>query len=44
MHVIAGKAVCFGEALSPEFKRYGRAILDNTQRPCRNIAQAEGCD
>jgi len=31
MHVIAGKAVCFGEALSPDFKRYGRAVIDNAQ-------------
>jgi glycine hydroxymethyltransferase len=25
MHVIAGKAVAFGEALTPEFKLYARA-------------------
>ena len=31
MHVIAGKAVCFGEALGPDFKRYGRAVIDNAQ-------------
>jgi glycine hydroxymethyltransferase len=31
MHVIAGKAVCFGEALRPDFKRYGQAILDNAK-------------
>lgn len=31
MHVVAGKAVCFGEALRPEFKRYGQAILDNAK-------------
>ncbi len=31
MHVIAGKAVCFGEALSPDFKRYGRSVIDNAQ-------------
>ena len=29
MHVIAGKAVAFGEALKPEFKVYAQAILDN---------------
>ena len=29
MHVIAGKAVAFGEALRPEFKDYARRILDN---------------
>ena len=29
MHVIAGKAVCFGEALKPEFKEYTKNIVDN---------------
>lgn len=29
MHVIAAKAVAFGEALRPEFKQYAQAILDN---------------
>ena len=29
MHVIAGKAVCFAEALKPEFKAYGRQIVKN---------------
>jgi glycine hydroxymethyltransferase len=31
MHVIAGKAVCFGEALLPEFKEYGRRIIANAK-------------
>ncbi len=31
MHIIAGKAVCFGEALKPEFKDYGRRIVENAQ-------------
>ena len=31
MHVVAGKAVCFGEALRPDFKRYAQAILDNAK-------------
>jgi glycine hydroxymethyltransferase len=31
MHVIAGKAICFGEALQPSFKRYAQAILDNAK-------------
>ena len=34
MHVIAGKAVCFGEALKPEFKAYQQRVLDN----CRALA------
>jgi glycine hydroxymethyltransferase len=31
MHVIAGKAVCFAEALQPEFKAYGQAIIANAK-------------
>lgn len=31
MHVIAAKAVAFGEALKPEFKTYSQKILDNAQ-------------
>ena len=29
MHTIAGKAVCLGEALKPEFKAYGKQIVAN---------------
>ena len=35
MHVIAGKAVCFGEALQPEFKAYQQLVLDI----CRALAR-----
>ncbi len=31
MHVIAGKAACFGEVLTPEFKKYAQQILDNAK-------------
>ncbi len=31
MHVIAAKAVAFGEALQPEFKRYAQAVVDNAK-------------
>jgi glycine hydroxymethyltransferase len=31
MHVIAAKAVAFGEALQPEFKGYARAVVDNAK-------------
>jgi glycine hydroxymethyltransferase len=31
MHVIAGKAVCFGEALKPEFKTYQEQIVKNAK-------------
>ncbi|NEW87710.1 serine hydroxymethyltransferase [Rhodopseudomonas sp. WA056] len=36
MHVIAGKAVAFGEALQPEFRLYAQAVVEN----CRVLAQA----
>ncbi len=32
MHVIAGKAVCFGEALTDEFKAYGKQSLPTPRR------------
>ncbi|MCW0232704.1 MAG: serine hydroxymethyltransferase [Ferrovibrio sp.] len=31
MHVIAGKAVAFGEALTPEFRSYAQAVVDNAK-------------
>jgi len=31
MHVIAGKAVCFGECLRPEFKKYAQQVIDNAR-------------
>ena len=31
MHVIAGKAVCLGEALKPEFRTYAQGIIDNAR-------------
>lgn len=31
MHVIAAKAVCFGEALKPEFKAYAKQVVANAQ-------------
>ncbi len=31
MHVIAAKAVSFGEALTPEFKAYGQQVIDNAR-------------
>lgn len=36
MHVIAAKAVCFGEALKPEFKEYNKKVVEN----CKTLAQA----
>lgn len=37
MHVIAGKAVCFGEALKPEFKEYQQKVIDNAQALAKGL-------
>ena len=38
-HVIAAKAVCFKEALEPEFKEYQQQILKNAQALCKGLMQ-----
>ena len=38
MHVIAGKAVCFGEALRPDFADYARQVVANAQAMASEIA------
>jgi glycine hydroxymethyltransferase len=43
MHVIAAKAVCFGEALKPEFKAYQHSIIENA-RVLADGLLAEGFD
>ena len=30
-HIVAGKAVCFGEALEPSFRDYAQSVVDNAQ-------------
>ena len=42
MHVIAGKAVCFGEALQPSFKQYAQNVLDNA-RALAEVLVSRGC-
>ncbi len=37
MHVIAAKAVCFGEALKPEFKTYQQQIVKNAQALAKGL-------
>ena len=37
MHVIAAKAVCFKEALSPEFKKYAKNIVKNAQALAKGL-------
>ena len=38
--VVAGKAICFGEALKPDFKRYAQAILDRLSSGTMHIELA----
>jgi glycine hydroxymethyltransferase len=38
MHVIAAKAVAFGEALTPEFKLYARRVVDNARVLAETLA------
>ena len=39
MHVIAGKAVCFGEALQPEFKAYQQQVVANASVLTESLQQ-----
>jgi glycine hydroxymethyltransferase len=39
MHVIAAKAVAFGEALQPEFKTYTKNVVDNAQALAARLVQ-----
>ena len=43
MHVIAAKAVAFGEALRPEFRAYQKAVLDNARVLGATLLE-KGCD
>ena len=36
-HVIAAKAVCFGEALQPSFKEYAKNVIDNAQALAKGL-------
>ncbi|MBS0362808.1 MAG: serine hydroxymethyltransferase [Proteobacteria bacterium] len=40
MHVIAAKAVAFGEALKPDFKLYAQAVIDNARALADSLQQA----
>ncbi len=39
MHVIAGKAACYGEALRPEFKSYAKGVVDNARVLAETLKQ-----
>ncbi len=43
MHVIAAKAVAFGEALQPDFKLYSQAVLDNAKALASRLNE-RGCN
>ena len=43
MHVIAAKAVCFKEALEPDFKIYTQQVIDNAKLMCK-VIQDRGID
>jgi glycine hydroxymethyltransferase len=43
MHVIAAKAVAFGEALRPEFKAYAKSVVENAQTLAATV-QGQGLD
>lgn len=39
MHAIAAKAVCFGEALKPEFKLYARQVVANAKALAKRLTE-----
>jgi len=39
MHVIAAKAVAYGEALKPEFKQYAQNVIDNCQMLSKSLEE-----
>jgi glycine hydroxymethyltransferase len=41
MHAIAAKAVCFGEALKPEFKEYARQVVVNAKALANRLMERE---
>ena len=43
MHVVAAKAVCFAEAMKPEFKLYAKAVVENA-RALASSLQEQGLD
>ena len=40
MHTIAGKAVCFGQALKPEFGQYAHQVVENCQVMATGLSEA----
>ncbi len=40
MHVIAAKAICFGEALDPGFAQYASQVVDNSRTLAQDLSEA----
>ncbi len=40
MHIIAAKAVAFGEALKPEFKEYQKMVIENAKTMAKDLVDA----
>ena len=40
MHIIAAKAVCFGEALRPDFARYAQQVVENAAVMATEVSEA----
>ncbi|MBR2527568.1 MAG: serine hydroxymethyltransferase [Blautia sp.] len=41
MHVVAAKAVCFHEAMQPEFQQYGKQIVRNAKALCQGLQKRD---
>lgn len=39
MHIVAAKAICFGEALQPDFRAYGEQIVENARVLAETLLQ-----
>ena len=40
MHVIAAKAICFGEALDPAFAQYASQVVENSRTLAQDLSEA----
>ena len=40
MHIVAAKAICFAEALSPDYKVYAQAVVDNAKALAETLTSA----
>ncbi|MCG8648843.1 MAG: serine hydroxymethyltransferase [Pirellulales bacterium] len=40
MHMVAAKAVCFAEAMTPQYRQYGQAVVDNAKALAESLISA----